>query len=494
MNMNYLEENLKDLGLVIDNGQEFENFILNYNGGLTAFFENLNVKKRLLERKFDYNYYENEIITFLKDIQKYLSEDENLKKSRGYLKEQYNVIIKNIINKNIIGLKIEQAKKLSDKLLNQLLELDLKISNLENNTTLDEKEKTVKLIDINIEKDNIESQYQDALNIIENERTIREKMQNRDFNQLIDELLKDISDLNMVISKLELVDSTRKIVSVIVNSYSNKFSKLQINKKRVEKEYNELLKKASLKSADSVMYEKAVEKEHATEFMKNDEFTDRREEYVSVDDDIDSKTLSAEYSDLEDIQVNEEEIVDDLTDINSLIGTNVVYTGKILLDDKIGLDELVKGKAFKVVSISKNDNGEDMVELEGLTGKYPLLCFETEEIWNNYLDEIEEYKVTSVIQNELDKIDLSINAIAGLITNAKVLKPVKKYGINTLIEKTNGISKKNLPIFKKITEIIDERKSVDIEQELRDYNPNEPLVNADEFAQEYEEIESSLKR
>ena len=47
---------------------------------------------------------------------------------------------------------------------------------------------------------------------------------------------------------------------------------------------------------------------------------------------------------------------------------------------------------------------------------------------------------------------------------------------------------------KKITEIIDERKSVDIEQELRDYNPNEPLVNADEFAQEYEEIESSLKR
>ena len=141
------------------------------------------------------------------------------------------MIIKNIINKNIIGLKIEQAKKLSDKLLNQLLELDLKISDLENNTTLDEKEKTVKLIDINIEKDNIENQYQDALNIIENEKTIREKMQNRDFNQLIDELLKDINDLNMVITKLELTDVTKKVVSVIVNSYSNKFSKLQINKK-----------------------------------------------------------------------------------------------------------------------------------------------------------------------------------------------------------------------------------------------------------------------
>ena len=110
------------------------------------------------------------------------------------------------------------------------------------------------------------------------------------------------------------------------------------------------------------------------------------------------------------------------------------------------------------------------------------------------IDEIEEYKVTSVIEKELDKIDLSINAIAGLITNAKVLKPVKKYGINTLIEKTNGISKKNLPIFKKITEILDERKSVDMEQELGDYNTNEPLVNADEFAQEYEEIKSSLKR
>ena len=81
MNMNYLEQNLKDLRLAIDNGQEFENFILNYNGGLTAFLENLNVKKRLLDRKFDYNYYENEIITFLKDIQKYLSEDENFKKS-----------------------------------------------------------------------------------------------------------------------------------------------------------------------------------------------------------------------------------------------------------------------------------------------------------------------------------------------------------------------------------------------------------------------------
>ena len=242
--MNYLEQNLKDLGLAIDNGQEFENFILNYNGGLTAFLENLNVKKRLLERKFDYNYYENEIITFLKDIQKYLSEDENLKKSRGYLKEQYNVIIKNIINKNIIGLKIEQAKKLSDKLLNQLIELDLKISDLENNTTLDEKEKTVKLIDINIEKDNIENQYQDALNIIENEKTIREKMQNRDFNQLIDELLKDINDLNMVISKLELTDVTKKVVSVIINSYSNTFSNLQIDKKKVEKEYNELKKKA----------------------------------------------------------------------------------------------------------------------------------------------------------------------------------------------------------------------------------------------------------
>ena len=282
MNMNYLEQNLKDLGLAIDNGQEFENFILNYNGGLTAFLENLNVKKRLLERKFDYNYYENEIITFLKDIQKYLSEDENLKKSRGYLKEQYNVIIKNIINKNIIGLKIEQAKKLSDKLLNQLLELDLKISDLENNTTLDEKEKTVKLIDINIEKDNIENQYQDALNIIENEKTIREKMQNRDFNQLIDELLKDINDLNMVISKLELTDVTKKVVSVIVNSYSNKFSKLQINKKKVEKEYNELLKKASLKSADVVVHEGVVEKEPTTELMKSAEFSDVGEEYVNV--------------------------------------------------------------------------------------------------------------------------------------------------------------------------------------------------------------------
>lgn len=494
MNMNYLEQNLKDLGLAIDNGQEFENFILNYNGGLTAFLENLNVKKRLLERKFDYNYYENEIITFLKDIQKYLSEDENLKKSRGYLKEQYNVIIKNIINKNIIGLKIEQAKKLSDKLLNQLIELDLKISDLENNTTLDEKEKTVKLIDINIEKDNIENQYQDALNIIENEKTIREKMQNRDFNQLIDELLKDINDLNMVITKLELTDVTKKVVSVIVNSYSNKFSKLQIDKKKVEKEYNELLKKASLKSADVVVHETVVEKEPTTELMKSAEFSDVNEEYVNVDDEIVKENPSVNYSDLDSIQVNEEEIVDDLTDINSLIGTNVVYTGKILLDDKIGLDELAKGKAFKVVSISKNDNGEDMVELEGLTGKYSLLYFETEETWNNYLDEIEEYKITSVIEKELDKIDLSINAIAGLITNAKVLKPVKKYGINTLIEKTNGISKKNLPIFKKITEILDERKSVDMEQELGDYNHNEPLVNADEFAQEYEEIESSLKR
>ena len=494
MNMNYLEQNLKDLGLAIDNGQEFENFILNYNGGLTAFLENLNVKKRLLERKFDYNYYENEIITFLKDIQKYLSEDENLKKSRGYLKEQYNVIIKNIINKNIIGLKIEQAKKLSDKLLNQLLELDLNISDLENNTTLDEKEKTVKLIDINIEKDNIENQYQDALNIIENEKNIREKMQNRDFSQLIDELLKDINDLNMVITKLELTDVTKKVVSVIVNSYSNKFSKLQIDKKKVEKEYNELLKKASLKSADVVVHEGVVEKEPTTELMKSAEFSDVGEEYVNVDDEIVKENPSVNYSDLDSIQVNEEEIVDDLTDINSLIGTNVVYTGKILLDDKVSLDELAKGKAFKVVSISKNDNGEDMVELEGLTGKYSLLYFETEETWNNYLDEIEEYKVTSVIEKELDKIDLSINAIAGLITNAKVLKPVKKYGINTLIEKTNGISKKNLPIFKKITEILDERKSVDMEQELGDYNTNEPLVNEEEFAQEYEEIKSSLKR
>ena len=46
--MNYLEQNLKDLGLAIDNGQEFENFILNYNGGLTAFLENLNVKNYIL--------------------------------------------------------------------------------------------------------------------------------------------------------------------------------------------------------------------------------------------------------------------------------------------------------------------------------------------------------------------------------------------------------------------------------------------------------------
>ena len=228
--------------------------------------------------------------------------------------------------------------------------------------------------------------------------------------------------------------------------------------------------------------------------MNNAEFSDVSEEFVNVDDEIVKENPSVNYSDLDSIQVNEEEIVDDLTDINSLIGTNVVYTGKILLDDKIGLDELAKGKAFKVVSISKNDNGEDMVELEGLTGKYSLLYFETEETWNNYLDEIEEYKVTSVIEKELDKIDLSINAIAGLITNAKVLKPVKKYGINTLIEKTNGISKKNLPIFKKITEILDERKSVDMEQELGNYNPNESLVNVDEFAQEYEEIKSSLKR
>ena len=84
---------------------------------------------------------------------------------------------------------------------------------------------------------------------------------------------------------------------------------------------------------------------------------------------------------------------------------------------------------------------------------------------------------------------MSINSIAGLIANDKVVRPVKKYGINTIIEKTNGISKKNLPIFKKITEILDERK-----KEEEDYNPSEPLINAEEFAQEYEEVKSKFNR
>lgn len=485
MNMDYLEQNLKELGLNIDNQQEFEDFILNYNGGLTAFLENLNIKKALLERKVDYNYYETEIINFLKDIQKYLSEDENLKKSRSYLKEQYNTIIKNIINKNIIGLKIEQAKKLSDKLLAELIELDIKISDLQNDTTIEEKEKTVKNIELSIEKSDLENKYHDTLNVIENERLIREKMQSRDFNQLIESLLKDIEDLNSVISNLELSDVTKGIVSVIVNSYTNKFSKLKVNKKRAEKEYNDLLKSASLIENKELVYDITVE----NNLVVSDDIKDS-EEYVNLDEEKEEE-LNQDYSSLNDIHINEEEIVEDLTNIDSLIGTNLVYTGKILLDDAATVDDLSIGKVFKVVSISKDEKGEDLVELEGLEGKHSLLYFETEDSWNNYLNEIEEYKVTSAIEKELDKIDIRINAIAGLITNSKVLQPVKKYGINTIIEKTNGISKKYLPIFKKITEILDEKKRL---EELNAYNPEEPLIDEEEFEKQYEEIKSNFNR
>lgn len=469
MNMSYLEQSLIKLGLVVVNQTEFEKYIENFPGGATAFLERINIKKGLLERKVDYNYFENEIITFLKDVQKYLSEDQSLKKSYSYLKEQYNVIIKNIINNNIIGLKIEQAKKLSDKLLAEIIELDIKLTDLENESTLEEKEKTVKSIELNIEKSDLEKRYHDALSVIENEKVIREKMQGRDFNELVDKLNKDIEDLKSVIDKLELSSETKNIINVIVSSYIGKFTTLKVNKNKAIKDYNDLLKEASLRESKEITY---------------DENINKKEEYVSLDD-----APAQDYSSLNDTQLDEEEIVDDLTSIDSLVGTNLVYTGKVSLEGDFATNDLGVGKTFKVVSISKDENNMDQVELEGLTGKYSLLYFETEDSWNNYLKEIEEYKVNSVIETELDKIDMSINSIAGLIANGKIVKPVKKYGINTLIEKTNGISKKNLPIFKKITEILDERK-----KEREDYNPSEPLINAEEFAQEYEEVKSTFNR